>query len=99
MRLPTKEEYAAFESEEIARHFHCDHEHGCDDKAPLKSLAKLLEGSKLLRSVFTSCVENNRLALLVDGDIRYAYVCGMLDGLLLGKKLAEQDALTKLVGE
>lgn len=78
MRLPTAEEYAAFES---------------------KVVTELVHDSVILKAILQNSIHQNPFSAAVLDDIEYAFIKGMIIGLRIGQKLAEQDALTRLCSD
>lgn len=90
MRLPTKPEWEAFQSESVSEHQHCHNSGVCVHKEEIKELCKLLYCSPLF------VVSANATPHVPLDEQLYLFTIAFREGISLGMKLAEKDALEKM---
>jgi hypothetical protein len=97
MRLPTVEEMSAFSDEERHLHDPCEASGVCIHAQQARDLDELLKSTYIVEGLYAVCARDNPACLFVRAELRYCTIYGLLLGIMLGFKLAEQDRLEDIV--
>lgn len=96
MRLPTKDEFAAFESEEIQVHGNCRKTGVCTHMSALLEVCEMLSRSVVFGVSLTTLGEQLLLEVEPSEALLHFFTYAFFDGMQLGFKLSEKDVLEKL---